>query len=286
MFDSILTKYQVKSYRCKLSKSEELVVQVRWDDSCGNGHNSLGVTADLYDNRVLRERGLVSCGCLHDDILSAVRRGLIPQKVGDLIPFHLCSSDGPLHYLANVRYLAGDRGYSGKRKGEPCGWDVFAVVGNSPIKHKLDSRLKKCIEKLQAMGPKQEAFIVDVAHEDRPGETYKFAPRWAILIGDETPPRWHECPFDLYDEANQWMEACLGGMVKMERIATSWSEGKERELKAARSSACGDWPEDHPLYLSDAQLCDDENLPAILEARLPLVIAEMKKRIEAVGLVW
>ena len=286
MFDSILTKNQVKSYRCDLSKSERLVVEVRWDDSCGNGHNSLGVTGTVYDSRRRGSDKYDRGGCLHDDILSAVRRGLIPQEVGDLIPFHLCSSDGPMHYLSNVRYHASDKGYFGKRKGEPCGWDDFAVIGNSPVKHRLDSRLKKCIEKLLAMDSGAEAFVVDVAHEDRPGETYKFAPKWTILVGDETPPRWHECLFDLYDEANQWMEDCLGGLVKLERIATKWSEGKERDLKAARSSACGDWPEDHPLYLSDAQLCDDENLPAILEARLPLVIAEMKKRIEAVGLVW
>ena len=286
MFDSIHTKHQVESYRCDLSTHESLVVQVRWDDSCGNGHNSLGVTATMYDNRVRREGGWVAGGCLHDDILSAVHRGLIPQEVGDLIPFHLCSSDGPLHYLANVRYHASEKDCWGKRKGEPCGWDDFAVVANSPIKHKLDSRLKKCIEKLQAMSPNQEAFIVDVAHKAGSGETYKFAPKWTILIGDEEPPRWHECPFDLCDEANQWLEACLGGMVKMERVATKWSEGKERDLKEARSSACGDWPEDHPLYLSDAQLCDDAGLQATLEARLPLVIAEMKKRIEAVGLVW
>ena len=286
MFDSIHTKHQVESYRCNLNTHQSLVVEVRWDDCCGNGHNSLGVTATMYDNRVRREVGWVAGGCLHDKILSAVRRGLIPQEVGDLIPFHLCSSDGPMHYLANVRYLAGDRDCWKKRKGEPCGWDDFAVVANSPIKHKLDSRLKKCIEKLQAMSPNQEAFIVDVAHKNGPGETYKFAPKWTILIGDEEPPKWHECPFDLYDEASQWLEACLGGLVKLERIATKWSEGKERELKAARSVACADWPEDHPLYLSDAQLCDDAGLQATLEARLPLVIAEMKKRIEAVGLVW
>lgn len=286
MFDSILTKNQVKSYRCKLSESEELVVQVRWDDSCGNGHNSLGVTATMYDSRVRRDGGWVAGGCLHDDILSAVRRGLIPQKVGNLIPFHLCSSDGPMQYLANVRYHASTKDHWGKLKGEPCGWDDFAVIGNSPVKHKLDSRMKKCIEKLLAMDSGAEAFVVDVAYQMKPGETYKFAPKWTILVGDETPPRWHECPFDLYDEANQWMEACLGGLVKLERIATSWAEGKERDLKAARSSACADWPEDHPLYLSDAQLCDDAGLQATLEARLPLVIAEMKKRIEAVGLVW
>lgn len=282
MFDSILTKNQVKSYRCNLSAHESLVVQVSWGDSCGNGHNSLGVTADLYG----KHARLVSFGCLHDEILSAVRRGLIPQEVGDLIPFHLCSSDGPMHYLANVRYHAGDRDCWKKRKGEPCGWDDFAVVANSPIKHKLDSSMKECIEKLMAMDSGAEAFVVDVAHKSSPGETYKFAPKWTILIGDEEPPQWHECPFDLYDEANQWMEACLGGLVKLERVATKWAEGKERDLKAARFSACGDWPEDHPLYLSDAQLCDDEGLQATLEARLPLVIAEMRKRIEAVGLVW
>lgn len=286
MSDSILTKHQIKTFRCALNTHESLHVEVRWDDSCNNGHNTLGVTGTVYDNSRTGRDKVDRCGCLHDDILGAVRRNLIPQEVGDLIPFHLVSSDSPMHYLANVRYSASEKNCWGKKKGEPCGWDDFAVVANSPIKHKLDSKLKKCIEKLQAMGPEQEAFVVDVAHKSSPGEMYKFAPKWTILIGDEAPPEWYQCPFDLYDEAKQWMDACLGGLVKLERIATEWSKGKERDLKAARSCACGDWPEDHPLYLSDAQLCDDANLEATLNARLPLVLAEMRRRIEAVGLVW
>lgn len=286
MNDSIITEHQIKTFRCALNEHEKLIVTVRWDDSCGNGHNSLSVTGTVYDDRRRSDDKWAREGCIHDDILAAVCRKLIPHEVGDLIPFHLSSSDSPMHYLANVRYHASEKDCWGKRKGEACGWDDFAVVGNSPVKHKLGSELKKCIKKLLAMGPEQEAFVVDVAHKSKPGEAYKFAPKWTILIGDEAPPEWYQCPFDLYDEAKQWMDACLEGMVKLERIATEWSEGKERDLKAARSCACGDWPEDHPLYLSDAQLCDDENLEATLNARLPLVLAEMRKRIEAVGLVW
>lgn len=62
-------------------------------------------------------------------------------------------------------------------------------------------------------------------------------------------------------------------------------EGKERDIVAARSYACADWSEDHPLYLSDEQLVSDD-LEAILIARLPLLVDELRQLVESFGFDW
>ena len=95
---SKLTKKQTKQYIRTWTedhKPHKLVVEVRHDDNCNNGHNSFAITADLYIGRRLD-----SCGCQHD---------LVVQHVPELAPFikwHLTSTDGPMHYIANTVYHA------------------------------------------------------------------------------------------------------------------------------------------------------------------------------------
>lgn len=84
---------------------------VRWDDQCGNGHNSFAITGTTERHESgawCNDRG----GCIHDEIAKRFP-GLAP-----LVKWHLSTSDSPMHYEANVIYLAGDRGYNGLRKGE------------------------------------------------------------------------------------------------------------------------------------------------------------------------
>jgi len=84
---------------------EDLYVNahVRFNDDCRNGHNSLGVTGTVVD-----ETGKwVSCGCCHSEIRAAF------PELSELIKYHLCSTDGPMHYLANTLYHA--RGISEKQ---------------------------------------------------------------------------------------------------------------------------------------------------------------------------
>lgn len=57
---------------------------------------------------------------------------------------------------------------------------------------------------------------------------------------------------------------------------------KNGNLDYARNTAVGNWPEEHPLWISDADL---GNVDA-LEARRPLLVAELRKRLEAAGLQW
>lgn len=113
---SVLTKKQVKTYGPKIYREGEytykLTVKVRYDDSCGNGHNSFSITGEQYRkgrNGVWAED---SFGCMHETI---------SQHFPELAPYikwHLTSSDGPMHYIANTIYFAEDRDHWGLRKGE------------------------------------------------------------------------------------------------------------------------------------------------------------------------
>lgn len=115
---SILTKNQTKMFSkiCKIDGMNRLVeVTIRYDDSCGNGHNTISITGEVHVNtnpKPSQRDNPHCCGCIHDIISE-----FFPELRG-YIKWHLCSSDGPMHYLANTLYLAGDRDYNGLRQGE------------------------------------------------------------------------------------------------------------------------------------------------------------------------
>lgn len=102
---------------------ETLIVTVRHDDRCGNGHNTFSIIGDLYtkwgtsgesmvkhaDGRILR---WCSGGSLEDVIVKRL------PELAPLLKWNGCNTDGPLHYIANTMFLAGDRDHCGLRKGE------------------------------------------------------------------------------------------------------------------------------------------------------------------------
>jgi len=95
---SILTKSQFKTWKKTYTEGKDvysITATVRYDDQCGNGHNSFGITADIRRNG--RE---YMGGCCHEEVAKHFP-GLAP-----LIKWHLTSSDGPMHYVANTVYHA------------------------------------------------------------------------------------------------------------------------------------------------------------------------------------
>ena len=88
-----------------------IIANVRHDDDCGNGHNTFSVTGEI-----VRKQGSRwvedSSGCLHDEVARHF------PEIAHLIKWHLCSTGGPLHYVANTVYLAGDRDHNGLKAGE------------------------------------------------------------------------------------------------------------------------------------------------------------------------
>jgi hypothetical protein len=110
-----LTKNQVKEYGWRkfdaYGTRHRIKAVVRFDDQCGNGHNTFSITGVIHAFRAgyWRED---SVGCFHDQIAKNF------PEIAPLIKWDLCTTDGPLHYIANTVHFAGDRDHWGLRKGE------------------------------------------------------------------------------------------------------------------------------------------------------------------------
>jgi hypothetical protein len=122
---SVLVKDQ-KIHKIRIIGKKKFVVKIRYDDQCGNGHNTFSITSDLYviakNSRYVWDSG----GCQHD----LVKRFFPELK--KYIRWHLTSSDGPMHYIANTLFHAGDKDCWGGKKGETKAYryNVMAPNGN------------------------------------------------------------------------------------------------------------------------------------------------------------
>lgn len=118
---TVLTKKQMKEYRAdslRDGKPVVVIAKVRHDDTCGNGHNTFSITGDFYGKDGCRADGVVkhkngrsvyleSSGCIHEAIAKYI------PELAPLLKFHLCSTDGPMHYVANTVYQAGETDCNG-----------------------------------------------------------------------------------------------------------------------------------------------------------------------------
>lgn len=256
-----------------------LTVEMRFDDNCGNGHNSFAITATAIDPRYRGDRAVVCCGCMHEEI-AAVFPELVP-----LIKWHLSSTDSPMHYVANTVYHASDRDHNGKRKGEVTRTEERLRFDNFPITLTPKRVLKEWLKmKIGTDIPDFEFLITPVPHGDKgKAGKYQYGDKFTFAGCNQATPQqrvnWTYAPFDSADEAAEWRDAIKLG-YSFESVATAWSEGKERDFDAAR--ACGVWPD-----ATDEQLSvDPEELKAALLERLPALQAEMKATIESAGFKW
>jgi hypothetical protein len=97
-----------KTFRKELEDGSIIVAEARFDDDCKNGHNTFAITAYLYDRTQRNGDGhavgtqgrryLGSCGCQHDLVVQHF------PELAPLIKWHLSSTDGPMHYVANTIY--------------------------------------------------------------------------------------------------------------------------------------------------------------------------------------
>lgn len=256
-----------------------ITVVIRYDDQCGNGHNTFSITGtvDYFQNGRRHES---MGGCIHEEIVKRF------PELEKYIKWHGCSSDGPMHYIANTLFLAGDADCHGRKKGEASQWDDSIRFKGFPIRFRdFPDKFIKFIE--EKAGPDGDWFrdlnrinprVMPVEHaKDKTESGYKFGPKYTF---DEYPCEWYQAPFDTFQEASEFLDALQHFTVYIERIPTAWSDGKEREFTSARSVAI--WPE-----ATDEQLSlPKEELKKLLEARLPALLEEFKAAMEEIGFTF
>lgn len=252
-------------------------VEVRFDDERGNGHNTFAITGEVRDPRVRRDSGIVACGCLHDEIAAAF------PELAPLIRWHLTATDGPMHYAANAVYHASDRDCWGRRKGEPSRFDHAIFFGDAPVSHRLSEKLAEFLRSRLTANP-DGTFSRDpnagefrvVAFTHRSGGR-DYSPHYSFAgYADD----WSGAPFRDEATAHEWAAALNSCRVRFSRVAVEFSEGKARDLDAARSVAV--WPD-----ATDAELCaEPAELKAALLARLPALLADFRADVERAGFLW
>lgn len=131
MSDSILTKHQIKTFEKTYTedgKQFRMIVIVRYDDRCGNGHNTFSITADIdrkQGNRWIEDSG----GCLHDEIVRHF------PELEKFIKWHLVSSDEPMYYIANTLYWAENAAKGGSKR-----------FNYRTMKDEIEQTAEKCLE--------------------------------------------------------------------------------------------------------------------------------------------
>jgi hypothetical protein len=118
MIMSVLTTHQEKTLgpvrvtQAHWPKAHAVCV-ICFDDRYKNGHNTLRIGTEVYPDR---DRA-VRRGQIYDCLSSKETLRYFPE-VKDLLPFNGCGTDGPIHYIANTRWHAGDTDCWGGRAGE------------------------------------------------------------------------------------------------------------------------------------------------------------------------
>ena len=100
---SELTKAQKKRFTKRIDYAgmdADIVVEIRHDDECGNGHNSFTITGDIHKHGRRSDSAWLIGGCIHDKIEKHF------PELAQYLKWHLCSTDGPMHYVANSLYHA------------------------------------------------------------------------------------------------------------------------------------------------------------------------------------
>lgn len=270
-------KQKVVTHRREIKSGEykgcNIVAELRFDDECGNGHNTFAITATIRDPRVRRDAGFVAGGCCHEEISQHF------PELAHLIKWHCVSTDSPMHYVANTMYHASDRDHNGLRKGEPSRFETRLRFAGFPIAIKANGVLTAFLKSKEGKEIYDfELVVCPMPHREKGhAGKHQFEDKYSFAGCEDKG--WTYAPFDTAQDAREFAAAIKLG-YSFEKIPVAFSEGKERDLNAARS--CGVWPD-----ATDEQLsADPEELKAALIERLPALMADFKKAVTEAGFYW
>ena len=197
---SKLTKNQKKILKVPESQrslGDITTVTIRYDDQCGNGHNTFSVTASGPD-----------CGgCCHDQVAKYF------PHLKKYLKWHLTSSDGPLHYIDNTIFHAGDRDCWGGKKGE-VRWVEFGLKGKNglPVVDKNGKAVAwKELDEAQTVAAQIGAEVVEVPWRFHEGKERELdAARKTAIWPDATDEQLTAEP----EELRKMLEARHGKLMK------------------------------------------------------------------------
>lgn len=118
-----------------------LVVNVRFDDECSNSHKTFSIIGEYFNTYHKFKRWpnyCDTCGCIHDLISKYV------PELQSFIKWHLTSTDGPMHYIANTVYHVKNNDFDYARNSAV--W-LDATVQDLHLLN-LEQRLKERLPKL------------------------------------------------------------------------------------------------------------------------------------------
>lgn len=97
-----------RRFRDEMGEPCTLQVKVRYDDQCRNDYNSFSVTCE---GKEIKRR--VEFGGTNHELIAKV----FPE-LKTLLKWNGCTSEGPVYYVGNTLYHAGDQDHNGLREGE------------------------------------------------------------------------------------------------------------------------------------------------------------------------
>lgn len=241
----------------------KVVAEIRFDDQCGNGHNTFTLTGSAWAKGNFRQNDPDTCGSIHDLLSKAF------PELKHLIKWHGVTSDGPLAYLGNTLFLSGDRDYNGHRAGDANSWDTLLKFGDFPILVEADTRFREFL-----LNPELDKNALDIEAVEYPKKSgdFDYKPKYTLK---GFVCQWYQCPFDSLAEAQNFLKALQTYPITEEKIVTGYSKGKAPELEAARRAAA--WPDATLEQLQDEKL--------LLE-RLPALMQEFKNDMESLGFTY
>lgn len=252
-----------KFYR-ENGEEHKITCNIRYDDECGNGHNTFAITGDGY-----RIKNGVSVwefgGCCHDEIKKRF------PEFAHLIKWHLCGEFKPMYYIENTIYHASNCEDSKHKPGDVKRVGLRLKFDNFPVVFKFSKEFLTALN--ASKGLLQDMEILKIDNKPTTPSSY----RYSKYTFNCYPCECYQCPFDDLDEAEQFLTALQTLKWEVVEIPVAWYEEKPRNFDGAR--ACAIWPDASEEVLS----LPSEQLKEKLLERLPGLMADFKKDMADLG---
>lgn len=267
MTESKLTRSQ--SFTTEIRRCPETGDKVRailrFDDRCGNGHNTFSITGEIWDKGRKTSSEPDSFGCCHDDIARVF------PEYAYLIKWHLTSTDGPMHFVANTIYHARDREYMDRDIGAPVKWENRLGFIGCPFTFQLP---KSAIDFILAEYERGYPFMLEQVPNAEKPELY--SPNYTLkgYKGKHRDP-WVSALWSTHQDAINFIQALNTYEPVTIDTPIAWNNAVQPNLESARK--CAVWPDATLEQLQDREA---------LEARLPELLEQFKADMEALGFTY